>query len=120
MVCSFELPDDVFEAGEVRPQKAKKTKTGKSKSKNKKRGIDETGLEVSLLFSGSANGGSLSIQAGEDHGWHSRTMRDPEPCEVPFPFSMLITRSPLQSTTPGVKRPHVDQATTNGTATAAT
>ena len=45
---SYDLPDDVFEEGEVRPTKAKKAKSGKASAVNgKKRTVADANLEAS-------------------------------------------------------------------------
>jgi len=48
LICSYQLPDDVFEPGEARPAKAKKGKGGKNaEAANRKRTPAEAELDVS-------------------------------------------------------------------------
>ena len=49
--CSYDLPDDVFEAGEVKPAKKKKVKVAKPSAEpsSKKRTVDEAKLDVRII-----------------------------------------------------------------------
>lgn len=51
---SYDLPDDVFEAGEVKPAKKKKAKVAKptAEPSSKKRTVDEANMDVCILWRG--------------------------------------------------------------------
>lgn len=49
---SYDLPDDVFEAGEVKPAKKKKAKAAKPSAEpsSRKRTVDEANMDVRILW----------------------------------------------------------------------
>jgi len=68
---SYDLPDDVFEAGEVKPAKKKKVKVAKPSAEpsSKKRTVDEANMDVRILWRKpmqKAANSLLSINGRED------------------------------------------------------